>query len=573
MINGADKKYSKYSPAPSFPISGRTWPDKAIEKAPVWCSVDLRDGNQALVTPMGPDDKLSFFEQLCKIGFKQIEVGSPASSEAEFEFVRSLIEGGTIPDDVTVQVITPAEGDAVEKAFEALRGAKRAIVHLYSNISPEHRRIVAETNLKGVKDLASSCAHLMAELAAGMPETDITFEYSPEGFSATPVDESVEVCAAVMEALGASPEKKVVIDLPATVESLPANVYADAVELFCRKLPDRDSAVISVHPHNDRGTAVACAELALYAGAERVEGTLFGNGERTGNVDIVTLALNLLSTGIDPELDLSDLPGIRRFYESKTRMHVPERQPYSGLYAFMALSGAHQDAILKGLRYRDERGEAKWDIPYLAIDPTDVGRRYDDLVKVNSQSGRNGAAFILETQFGFTLPRAMRPEFGELVQKKAEQSGAELDSQAIYDLFEETYIKINSPYRLASYSFDDNTVNAGGSKVCFSGKLYYNDIEYDISGSGNGPIDAFFNAISDLTISRYHFVSYSEHAVSSGSDSRAAAYIQLEAPDGGSLFGVGLSHNIYLASIRGIISAINRGVALRSVAQVPRRTF
>ncbi|MBR6311431.1 MAG: 2-isopropylmalate synthase [Oscillospiraceae bacterium] len=570
MIKDADKKYG---PAQLFPIEGRTWPDRKVSSAPVWCSVDLRDGDQALVTPMGLDDKLAFFDLLCRIGFTQIEVGSPASSEAEFEFVRALIEGGSIPDGVTVQVITPANGGDIEKTFEAIRGAKRAAVHLFSNISPLHRKIVFETGFKGAKDMAVSSAELMAELAAGMPGTDISFEYSPEGFCAAPVEETAEICAAVMKALGASPERKVVIDLPSTVECLPPNVYADAVELFCRSLPDRDSAVISVHPHNDRGTAVACAELALCAGAERVEGTLFGNGERTGNVDIVTLALNLLSEGIDPMLDLSDLPGIKRFYESRTRMHVPERQPYSGLYAFTALSGSHEDAILKGLRWREEHGEERWDIPYLPIDPTDVGRRYDDLVRINSQSGRNGAAFILETQFGFTLPRAMRPEFGELVRKKADRSGAELDSQAVYDLFEETYIKINSPYRLASYSFDDKAVNAGGSQVCFSGKLYYNDIEYDISGSGNGPIDAFFNAISDLTISRYHFVSYSEHAVSSGSDSRAAAYIQLETPDGGSVFGVGLSHNIYLASIRGIISAINRGVALRSVAQAPRRTF
>ena len=570
MIKDAEKKYS---PAPSVPIKDRTWPDRELGSAPQWCSVDLRDGNQALVTPMGLDDRLAFFDLLCKTGFKQIEVGSPASSAAEYGFVRALIEGGNIPDDVTIQVISPAEVEAVEKAFEAVRGAKRAIVHLYNNISPLHRKTVFQTDLNGVKAMAVTSAELMAELAGKMPETDITFEYSPEGFSATPVDESVEVCAAVMRALGASPEKKVIIDLPATVECPPPNVYADAVELFCRSLPDRDGAVVSIHPHNDRGTAVACAELALLAGAERVEGTLFGNGERTGNVDIVTLALNMLSAGIDPGLDLTDLPGVKRFYESKTRMHVPERQPYSGLYAFTALSGSHEDAIVKGLRYREEHGETVWDVPYLAIDPTDVGRRYDDLVRINSQSGRNGAAFILETQFGFTLPRAMRPEFGELVQKQTAQSGAELDSQAIYELFEETYIKINSPYRLASYSFDDKAVNAGGSQVAFSGKLYYNDIEYDISGSGNGPIDAFFNAISDLTISRYHFVSYSEHAVSTGSDSRAAAYIQLETPDGGSVFGVGLSHNIYLASIRGIISAINRGVALRSVAQQPRRTF
>ncbi|MBO6011223.1 MAG: 2-isopropylmalate synthase [Oscillospiraceae bacterium] len=570
MIKDPEKKYI---PAPSVPLADRTWPDKTLSAPPIWCSVDLRDGNQALVTPMGLEDKLAYFEMLCKIGFKHIEVGFPASSATELEFVRALVDGGRIPDDVTIQVLTPARGDLIEQTLESIRGAKRAAVHLYNNISPIHRKVVFETNLKGVKDMAVSSAELIAELAAGMPETEFAFEYSPEGFSATPVDDSVEVCAAVMKAFGASPDKKVVIDLPATVECLPPNVYADAVEYFCRRLPERDCAIISVHPHNDRGTAVSSAELALLAGAERVEGTLFGNGERTGNVEIVTLALNMLSRGVDPGLDFSDLPAIKRLYESKTRMHVAERQPYSGLFAFTAFSGSHQDAIYKGMRYREEHGEAAWDIPYLAIDPTDVGRRYDDLVRINSQSGKGGAAFILETQFGFTLPRAMRPEFGALVQKLSEDSGAEIAPQAIYDLFEETYIKINSPYRLASYSFDDKAVGAGGSQVAFSGKLYYNDIEYDIAGSGNGPIDAFFNAISDLTISRYHFVSYSEHAVSSGSDSRAAAYIQLETPDGGSVFGVGLSHNIYLASIRGIISAINRGVALRSVANTPRRTF
>ena len=564
---------NKYGPVPAVPLKDRTWPDNKITEHPVWCSVDLRDGNQALVNPMGPEDKLAFFSMLCRIGFKEIEVGFPASSSAEYDFVRALIEGGHIPEDVTIQVLTPARGDFIEKTFESVRGAGRAAVHLYNNISPVHRKVVFETNLRGVKDMAVSSAELMTELAAKMPETEFSFEYSPEGFSATPVDESVEVCAAVMKTFRAFTDKKVVIDLPATVECLPANVYADAVEYFCRALPDRENAVISVHPHNDRGTAVCSAEFALLAGAERVEGTLFGNGERTGNVDIVTLALNMLTSGVDPGLDLSDLPGIKKLFESRTRMRVAERQPYSGLYAFTAFSGSHQDAIYKGMRYREEHGEPEWDVPYLTIDPTDIGRRYDDLVRINSQSGKGGAAFVLETQFGYTLPRAMRPEFGALVQKLSEETGKEISPQEVYDLFDETYIKINSPYRLASYSFDDKAVGAGASQVSFSGKLYYNDIEYDIAGSGNGPIDAFFNAISDLTISRYHFVSYSEHAVSSGSDSRAAAYIQLETPDGGNVFGVGLSHNIYLASIRGIISAINRGVALRSVANTPKRTF
>ena len=442
MIKDPEKKYI---PAPSVPLADRTWPDKTLSAPPIWCSVDLRDGNQALVTPMGLEDKLAYFEMLCKIGFKHIEVGFPASSATELEFVRALVDGGRIPDDVTIQVLTPARGDLIEQTLESIRGAKRAAVHLYNNISPIHRKVVFETNLKGVKDMAVSSAELIAELAAGMPETEFAFEYSPEGFSATPVDDSVEVCAAVMKAFGASPDKKVVIDLPATVECLPPNVYADAVEYFCRRLPERDCAIISVHPHNDRGTAVSSAELALLAGAERVEGTLFGNGERTGNVEIVTLALNMLSRGVDPGLDFSDLPAIKRLYESKTRMHVAERQPYSGLFAFTAFSGSHQDAIYKGMRYREEHGEAAWDIPYLAIDPTDVGRRYDDLVRINSQSGKGGAAFILETQFGFTLPRAMRPEFGALVQKLSEDSGAEIAPQAIYDLFEETYIKINSP--------------------------------------------------------------------------------------------------------------------------------
>ena len=497
--------------APSVPSFCRTWPDKVPVEAPVWCSVDLTAENEAPEVPLSLENKLEYFKLLCDIGFKQIEVVSPACKEDDFALLRALADEGLIPDGVAVQVALPADTDVIARAFDSLRNVRRAVVLLCVDISPAF--CAGRPGLYAEAEAAVNAAMLIRRLAGGLDGTDVSFGFSC--LTEERLEDAAEICTSVMKAFGASKGKKVIVSLPCCSDSLHPNCYADAAERFCRMLPDREAAVISVRPLNGRGTAVAAAELALLAGAERVEGTLFSAGPRTGYADISGLALNLSSIGLNPGLEPGVLPAARDFLAGIAGIRVP--------------------------------------------------------AQVHSFTG--DAAYILETQFGFTIPRAMQPEFSALVQKQADTSGSDISPDEIYELFESTYITVNSPYRLASYSFDDNTVGDGNSEVGFSGKLYYKDIEYDISGSGNGPIDAFFNAISDLTISRYHFVSYSEHAVSSGSDSRAAAYIQLETPDGGTVFGVGLSHNIYLASIRGIICAINRGVALRSVRPAPRRTF
>lgn len=562
MFENASKKYIPFSaPVPKV----RKWPSRAIDTVPIWCSVDMRDGNQALVRPLSPEDKLTFFSMLVKLGFKEIEIGYPSSSSTEFEFVRELIEGGHIPDDVFVQVLTPAREDLIERTFEAIQGAKQVIVHLYNNLSPLHRDVVFETDLKGVTELAENGARIIKRFGDECRKNgmDLRYEYSPESFTSTNTDEVIGVCSKIMDILSPLGDKKLILNLPATVENLMPNRFADMIEYFIENLPNREQAIIGVHPHNDRGTGAAAAEMALLAGAERIEGTLFGNGERCGNLDIITVALNMLSSGIDPKLNLNDILWVRKIYEKITGMHVHERHPYAGQLVFTAFSGAHQDAINKGIHRMEQEHKTGWEVPYLPIDPADIGRKYDSIIRINSQSGKGGAAFILETQFGYILPRAMRPEFGHIVQAETERCGSELSYERLYELFRDTYIDISEPYMLAKYKFDDNTDSDGHSVVDFSGTLNYNDISYDISGSGNGPIDAFFNAVRNLDISDFRFVSYSEHAVSTGSDSRAAAYIELMSPSGKPVFGVGLSHNIYKASIKGIICAINRAIALK----------
>ncbi len=556
----------KYVPMiPSRP-KNRLWPTRSITHAPVWCSVDMRDGNQSLVRPLTPEDKMTFFKLLVKLGFKEIEIGYPSSSGTEFEFVRELIEGGHIPDDVFVQVLTPAKENLIARTFEALDGAKNVIVHLYNNLSPLHREVVFETDLEGVTQLAVEGAGIVKRYGDRYREKgmNIRYEYSPESFTSTNTDEVIAVCSKIISILAPEGSEKLIINLPATVENLMPNQFADAVEYFIENLPERERTVVCVHPHNDRGTGVAAAEMALLAGAERIEGTLFGNGERSGNLDIITLALNMLAEGVDPQLRLNDILSVRKLYEKVTGMHVHERHPYAGQLVFTAFSGAHQDAINKGMHRMETERKTRWSVPYLPIDPADIGRKYDSIIRINSQSGKGGAAFILETQFGYILPRAMRPEFGRIVQAETERCGSELSYEHLYELFRDTYIDVESPYRLAKYRFDDNTDKDGHSVVSFAGTLNYNDVEYDISGSGNGPIDAFFNAVRNMDISDFHFVSYSEHAVSTGSDSRAAAYIELMSPNGEPVFGVGLSHNIYKASIKGIICAINRAITSRT---------
>ena len=557
--------YQKYLPFPGVMLSNRDWPSRVIEKAPLWCSVDLRDGNQALIDPMNLAEKLLLFRTLVKIGFKEIEVGFPSASETEYEIIRTLIEGRHIPDDVTIQVLVQAREHLIEKTFDAIRNAKNVIIHLYNSTSTLQRKVVFKKEMDGIIDIAVNGAKLIADLAQKVgPETRIRYEYSPESFSGTEMDNAVQICARVMEVLGATPENKIILNLPSTVESSSPNGYADQIEYFRKHLPHRGSAVISLHPHNDRGTAVAAAELGLLAGAERVEGTLFGNGERTGNVDIVTLAMNLYTQAVDPGLDFRFIPEIRRIYEQVTKMRVPERHPYAGDLVFTAFSGSHQDAIKKGMEYMRISGTDYWEVPYLPINPADVGREYEPVIRINSQSGKGGAAYILQTVFGYNLPKAMHPEFGVIVKAACDQAGTELSAQDIYHLFQNEYLDLDVPFILKTYYVSH--VSGGGTPagVCFQGTIGFRNEELEIEGHGNGPIDAFFNAIKKLGMNDYELVSYDEQAVSTGSDSKAVAFIQIKANKGVAVFGVGMDEDTSVASIKAIISALNRAAKLAS---------
>ena len=554
----------KYIPFTPISLPDRTWPNNRIEKAPAWCSVDLRDGNQALVTPMNLQEKLDFFKLLVDIGFKEIEVGFPSASETEYEILRALIDGHYIPDDVTIQVLVQAREHLIRKTFEAVRGAKNVIIHFYNSTSTLQRKVVFKKDMQGIIDIAVAGAKLVRELTeADQSGTNFRYEYSPESFSGTEMDFAVDICHQVMETLGATKENPVILNLPNTVEMCTPNTYADQIEYFIRHLPNRDAAIISVHPHNDRGTGVACAELSMLAGADRVEGTLFGNGERTGNVDAVTLAMNMYSHGVDPRLDFSDMPAICATYERVTRMHIYERTPYAGQLVFAAFSGSHQDAIAKGMAYRKERGEHRWTCPYIPIDPHDIGRTYDaDVIRINSQSGKGGAAFIMSNNFGYELPKAMHPEFGKAVKAACDAAGTEITPQQVFDLFKKEYIDVDGPYQILKMKYyDEGAEDGSASHGRFVGLIKNNGFEpTEISGEGNGPIDAFFNALRQVGISGYHFEDYSEHAISIGSDAKAVSYIHLTDAEGKNIFGVGISHNIYYASVRGVMCAINRSM-------------
>ena len=550
----------KYIPFTPVSLPDRTWPDKRIEKAPTWCSVDLRDGNQALVTPMNLQEKLDFFKLLVDVGFKEIEVGFPSASETEYEILRALIDGHYIPDDVTIQVLVQAREHLIRKTFEAVRGAKNVIIHFYNSTSTLQRKVVFKKDMQGIIDIAVAGAKLVRELTeADTSGTNFRYEYSPESFSGTEMDFAVEICRQVMETLGATKENPVILNLPNTVEMCTANTYADQIEYFCRNLPNREAAIISIHPHNDRGTGVACAELAMMAGAERVEGTLFGNGERTGNLDVVTTALNMYTQGVDPELDFSHIDHVRDVYERCTKMHVPERWPYAGKLAFTAFSGSHQDAINKGHEYMRESKSPYWEIPYLPIDPADVGREYEPIIRINSQSGKGGAAFIMDHNFGYHLPKLMHPEFGAVVQVECDKTGRELQPDEVFALFKREFLNISEPYALSRAKFYEEAVAGSSANIThFSGVLSVRGSFVPLESRGNGPIDAFFNALGQAGIEGYSFITYSEHAISMGSDSQAVAYIQLRAPGGRRIFGVGTEHNINFASVKGILSAINR---------------
>ncbi len=550
----------KYIPFVPVSLPNRTWPNNRIEKAPTWCSVDLRDGNQALVTPMNLQEKLDFFKLLVDIGFKEIEVGFPSASETEYEILRALIDGHYIPDDVTIQVLVQAREHLIRKTFEAVRGAKNVIIHFYNSTSTLQRKVVFKKDMQGIIDIAVAGAKLVRELTeADQSGTNFRYEYSPESFSGTEMDFAVDICHQVMETLGATKENPVILNLPNTVEMCTPNTYADQIEYFIRHLPNRDAAIISVHPHNDRGTGVACAELSMLAGADRVEGTLFGNGERTGNLDIVTVALNMYTQGIDPMLDFSHIDHIREIYERCTKMHVPERWPYAGKLAFTAFSGSHQDAINKGHEYMRESKSPYWEIPYLPIDPADVGREYEPIIRINSQSGKGGAAFIMDHNYGYHMPKAMHPEFGAVVQAECDKTGRELTANEVYELFHREFLNISEPYALSRAKFYEEAIAGSAANVThFSGVLSVRGQFIQLESRGNGPIDAFFNALGQAGIEGYSFISYSEHAISMGSDSQAVAYIELRVPGGRRIFGVGTEHNINFASVKGILSAINR---------------
>lgn len=561
MMNQGYKKYKPFTP---IDLPDRQWPNRVIDHAPIWCSVDLRDGNQALVDPMNLEEKLEYFKTLIEVGFKEIEVGFPSASETEYEILRTLIDGHCIPDDVTIQVLVQARPHLIKKTFEAIDGAKNVIVHFYNSTSTLQRKVVFKTDMDGVIQIAVDGARLIYELTEEEkkrhPEMNIRFEYSPESFTGTEMDNAVEICRRVMEELHITKENPIILNLPSTVEGSSPNGYADQIEYFCRHLPNRDAAIISLHPHNDRGEGVAATELALMAGADRVEGTLFGNGERTGNVDVVTLALNMWTQGVDPELDFHNINEIKEVYERCTKMQVPPRQPYAGELVFTAFSGSHQDAINKGKIYMEESGTPYWEIPYLPIDPADVGREYEPIIRINSQSGKGGTAFILANNYGIKMPKSMHPEFSAVVQKACDEKGKELKAEEVFDLFQQEYRNVCGPYRLVNYKISEEKNEQDDlTHVHFSGELKYKDnAPVKIEGNGNGPVAAFCDAMNQTEVASYQFVDYSEHAISVGSDSKAISYIHLKNPQGKDIFGIGVSHNIGYASMKGIICAINR---------------
>jgi len=544
---------SKYRPFAPVDLTDRTWPNRVITAPPTWCSVDLRDGNQALIEPMDAPRKRRMFEQLVKIGFKEIEVGFPAASQTDFDFVREIIELGLIPDDVTIQVLTQARPELIARTYESLKGARRAIVHVYNSTSVAQRRVVFRTDRAGIIDIAVRGAEAVRDHALRDRGTEWIFQYSPESFTGTELDFAVEICDAVTAVWEPSPSHKSILNLPATVEMATPNVYADQIEWFARHVGRRDSVIVSVHPHNDRGTAVAAAELAVMAGAERIEGTLFGNGERTGNVDVVTLALNLYSQGIDPKLDFSNINEAARCAEACNQLPIHPRHPYVGDLVFTAFSGSHQDAIKKGLAARQETDI--WDVPYLPIDPSDLGRSYDSIIRVNSQSGKGGVAYLLERDYQLVMPRRLQIEFSQVVQAAADITGKELTSQELWDLFSSEYLSSRAPFVYRSHQLAASTDGADTERLTLhvenGGRLE------TWHGQGSGPIDAMVNAIA----LPFDVLSYEEHSRGQGSAAKAVSYIEITTRSRRTLFGAGMHPNIITASLLALLSAVNRAVA------------
>jgi 2-isopropylmalate synthase len=542
----------KYRPFKPVPLPGRTWPSRTIERAPIWCSVDLRDGNQALVEPMGAERKRRMFDLLVKLGFKEIEVGFPAASQTDFDFLRALIEGDLVPRDVTIQVLTQSRPELIRRTFDAITGSRRAIVHLYNSTSELQRRVVFGQDRAGIIDIAVTGAKLIGDLASAVTDTEIIHQYSPESFTGTELDFAVDICEAVLDSWGATPAKKVILNLPATVEMATPNVYADQIEWFGHHIAGRDRFVLSVHPHNDRGTGVAAAELAVLAGAERVEGTLFGNGERTGNVDLVTLALNLYSQGVDPELTIDDIDAIVETVEYCNRLPVHPRHPYAGELVYTAFSGSHQDAIKKGFEALEKRNDALWEVPYLPIDPKDLGRSYEAVIRVNSQSGKAGVAYLLKTDHGLELPRALQIEFSRIVQDWTDRSGKEASSSDIWTLFCQRYLG-KDEVDLVEYR---TVPDADGRRI--NATIMDRSEERIIEGHGSGPLDAFVDALRHAGIADIAVLAYHEHALGAGSDAQAAAYIEAGLPNGRRIFGVGIDRNIVSASLRAVTSIVGR---------------
>lgn len=548
----------KYRPFPTIPLSDRTWPNQVISAPPIWMSTDLRDGNQALIEPMDAARKLRFFQLLVKIGLKEIEVGFPSGSQTDFDFVRKLIEENHIPDDVTIIVLTQSRDDLIRRTVDSLKDAKQAIVHLYNPIAPAWRRIVFDKSRDEVKEIAVSGTRLIKELTDARPETQWRYEYSPETFSMAELDFSKEVCDAVVDAWQATPARKVILNLPTTVECSTPNVFADQIEWMHRNLARRDAAIISVHPHNDRGTGVAAAELAVMAGADRVEGCLFGNGERTGNVDLVTLALNLYTQGVNPGLDFSDIDEVRQCVEDCNQIPVHPRHPYVGDLVFTAFSGSHQDAIKKG--FAAQKADAIWEIPYLPIDPADLGRSYDAVIRVNSQSGKGGMAYLLEQEYGLAMPRRLQIEFSRAIQRAADASGKEIAASDIYTIFKQEYLDKQTPYVYRGHRMSEDSSQAQPVKIEID--IVRDGQTHTCSGHGNGPIDAFVNALGlDIKLMDFH-----EHAISAGADAQAASYIELRLNDAPTGFGVGIDANTLTASFKAILSAVNRQIEIAGQA-------
>jgi 2-isopropylmalate synthase len=567
LISGNKKRKSmkseavkKYKPYQGVDLPDRTWPDKTITQAPSWCSVDLRDGNQALIKPMDLKQKLELFQLLVDVGFKEIEVGFPSASEVEYEFARTLIVNSLIPDDVTIQVLTPARENLIKKTFESVRGAKNVVMHLYNSTSTLQRRAVFKMSCDEITTLGVEGARVIKEEAESNQETSFRFEYSPESFTGTELDFALSICESVMDVWQATAEQPVIINLPATVEMATPNVYADQIEWFCNNMKNREAAIISLHAHNDRGCAVAATELALMAGGDRVEGTLFGNGERTGNVDIVTLALNMFTQGIDPELDLHDINRLITVSEQVTDIPVHIRHPYAGELVYTAFSGSHQDAINKGMDLCENEGKGIWEVPYLPIDPSDVGRTYESIIRINSQSGKGGVAYIMDREFGLKMPKSMHPEFGTIIQKLTDAAGRELKGVEIWETFDSEYLQKTTPYCLSSFNVVkrhiDNDEQASFAEV--EAVVSVDGKEKVITAEGNGPLDAFCAALKAGITGKFTLSSYHEHALSKSSSSKAVAYIQVTTLDGAKNWGVGIDTDIIVASIKAVLSALNR---------------